>query len=111
MHLSYPSPPPPIQDFPDFLSFIVPTTDNVLIIVDFNIHVCYLSKPLVRQFSDIVDSFNFTQSVCDATHTGMVTVDLILSMGLSISNVATEDNYIPDHKPLFFFFLSACFYI
>lgn len=70
--------------------------------MDFNIHVCCLSKPLVRQFSDVVDSFNLTQSVCDATHTGKVTLDLVLSMGLSISNVATEDNYISDHKPLFF---------
>ncbi len=31
-------------------------------------------------------------------------LDLVLSMGLSISEVVTEDNYISDHRPVFFNF-------
>ncbi len=49
-----------IQDFSDFISSIVLTTDNLLIIGDFNIHVCCSSNLLGKQFSDLINSFNIT---------------------------------------------------
>lgn len=88
----------------DFLSFIVPTADNLLILGDFNIHICCPSKPLVKQFSDLVDSFNLIQSVCDATHRHGHTLDLVLSWGLSVSNVCVVDNCISDHSSVIFHF-------
>ncbi len=49
-----------------------------------------------------MDSFNLTQSVCDATHRHGHTLDLVLSMGLSISNVVIADNCISDHRSVMF---------
>ncbi len=66
--------------------------------------MCCSSNLLGKQFSDLIDSFNITQFVCDTTHRHGHTLDLVLSMGLSISEVFTEDYYISDHRPVFFNF-------
>ncbi len=39
-----------IQQFSEFLSHIVPSCDNILILGDFNIHVCCPNKPMVSEF-------------------------------------------------------------
>lgn len=49
-----------------------------------------------------MESFNLTQSICDATHRYGHTLDFVLSMGLSISNVVIVDNCISDHRSLTF---------
>lgn len=43
----------------------MPKYDPVLIVGDFNIHVCCLEIPLAREFLNIIDSFNFVQFVLD----------------------------------------------
>lgn len=98
-----------IQDFSYFVSSIVPIMDNLLILGNFNIHVCCSSNLMGMQFFDLIESFNLTQSFYDATHSLDHTLDLVLSMGLSNRNVATEDNVISVHRPVFFFFLSCDF--
>lgn len=45
-----------IQEFSEFLSGIVPSFDNILILGDFNIHVCCPSKPLVKDFLNLLES-------------------------------------------------------
>lgn len=56
-----------IQDFV-FLSGILPRFDSVLILGNFNIHVCCYQKPLVRDFLNLIDSVNLVQSVNRPTH-------------------------------------------
>ncbi|XP_049891926.1 uncharacterized protein LOC126384729 isoform X1 [Epinephelus moara] len=51
-----------IQDFGDFLAETTLRYDRVLIVGDFNIHVCCESKPLAREFMNLIDSFNLIQS-------------------------------------------------
>lgn len=58
----------------------------------------------MKQFSDRVDCFNLMQSVCDATHRHAHTLDLVLSWGLSVSNVSVVDNCISDHSSVLFHF-------
>lgn len=73
-----------INDFSDFLSGIMSNYDRVLIVGDFNIHVCCPMKPLVEDFLNVIDSFNLVQFVTDPTHEHGHTLDLVLSCGLQI---------------------------
>lgn len=57
-----------LNDFSDFLTWIMPLYDRVLLVGDFNIHVCCPDKPLVKEFLSLIDSFNFVQ-VCVWFHT------------------------------------------
>ena len=65
-----------IQDFYDFVAGIVLNTEHLLIIGDFNIHVCCDSRPLVKDFLNLIDSFNLTQSVTVPTQEKGHTLDL-----------------------------------
>ncbi len=58
-----------IQEFGTFRSNIVPTVDKLLILVDINIHVCCLSHYLVKEFMQLIDSFDLVQHINEPTHT------------------------------------------
>lgn len=91
-----------LKEFSDFLASIVPNVDWLLVLGDFNIHVCCPDKPLVSQFLQIVDSFNLSQPVLGATHDKGHTLDLILSFGSLLQILQIEDSYFSDHKPIIF---------
>ncbi|XP_056586108.1 uncharacterized protein LOC130407337 isoform X1 [Triplophysa dalaica] len=91
-----------IQDFADFVAGIVLKYDRFLIIGDFNIHVCCESKPLVKDFLSLIESFNLTQSVTGPTHEKGHTLDLVLSYGLCITISEICDTCISDHLPVLF---------
>ncbi len=69
---------------------------------DFNIHVCCESKPLVKEFLSLIDSFNLTQSVTGPTHEKGHTLDLVLSYGLCITIYEICDTGISDPLPVLF---------
>ncbi len=75
-----------LKEFSDFVTTIVPNVDRLLILSDFNIHVCCPDKPLVSEFLQIIDSFYVFQSVLGATHEKGHTIDLILSLWVSVAN-------------------------
>lgn len=52
-----------INNFSVFLSEIMPKYDHVLIVGDFNVHVCCLEKQMAKDFLYLIDSFNLVQSV------------------------------------------------
>ncbi|KAK7880130.1 hypothetical protein WMY93_033197 [Mugilogobius chulae] len=52
-----------IKEFTDFLTGLALNHDKFLIVGDFNIHVCCESKPLAKDFLNLIDSFNLIQSV------------------------------------------------
>ncbi len=57
--------------------------DRILIIGDLIIHVCCSTKPLVKDFLRLIDSFNLIQSVMSSTHEHGV----VLSCGSPVSNL------------------------
>lgn len=74
-------------------------SDKMLILGDFNIHVCCPTKPMVNYFLALLDSFNLTQSACGPTHVKGYTLDLVLSSGISsnkfeITNAAISDHFL-----------------
>jgi len=76
--------------------------DRVLIVGDFNIHVCCPSKPLSKDFLNIIDSFNLVQSVSGHTQILGHTLDLVLWYGLPVKNVKVHDALFSDHMPVLF---------
>lgn len=48
-----------IRTFSELLAEIMPKYDQVLIIGDFNIHVCSPDKPQIKDFLNVINSFNF----------------------------------------------------
>ena len=56
------------QDFANFVSGIILEYDHFLIVGDFNVHVCCETRPLVKDFLNLIDSLNLTQSVSEPTH-------------------------------------------
>ncbi len=87
-----------IQDFADLLAGIALKYDRFLIIGDFNIHVCCESKPLVKEFLSLIDSFNLTQSVTGPTHEKGHTCCRMVYVLLSVKYVTG----ISDHLPVLF---------
>lgn len=91
-----------IQEFSEFLSTILLLSDHILLVGDFNIHICCPGKPLEKEFSDLMDSFNFIQHVFGPTHEKGHTLDLVFSLGLSICDVVVNDACISDHLSVTF---------
>lgn len=54
------------------------------IIGDFNLHICCEYRPPVRDFLNLIDSFNLTQSVAGQTHEKGHNLDLVLFLGMSV---------------------------
>lgn len=52
-----------IHELSDFLSNQVSRCDRLLVLGDFNISVCCPSKPMVKNFMNLIDSFSFAQCV------------------------------------------------
>ncbi|XP_034562467.1 uncharacterized protein LOC117829052, partial [Notolabrus celidotus] len=91
-----------VSDFSQFLAELMPKYDRALFVGDFNLHVCCPDKPLVKDFISLIDSFNLVQCVSGPTHERGHTLDLVLSHGLSVSNVEICDNVFSDHMPVLF---------
>ena len=91
-----------ISEFSELLTLTLPNYDRVLILGDFNIHVCCPTHPLVKEFSTVIEQFNLTQSITSPTHVKNHTLDLVLSSGLSPSNLELIDICISDHKAIMF---------
>lgn len=46
-----------VNDFSDFLTSVVPLYDLMLLLGDFNVHVCCPGRPVVAEFCNVLDSF------------------------------------------------------
>jgi len=97
-----------LNDFLDFLAEIMPKYDRVLIVGDFNIHVCCPDNPMAKDFLNLVDSFNLVQSVSGPTQERGHTLELVLSYGLPVLNLEICDAFFSDHMPVLFDVTLAC---
>lgn len=95
-----------IKDFSDFIAVIRTNYDRILIVGDFNVHVCCPSKAMVKEFLDLIDGFNLIQHVAGSTQIHGHLLDLVLSYGLPIDNVLVSDAIFSDHCPVMFDFVS-----
>uniref|UniRef100_A0A3B3C1K9 Reverse transcriptase domain-containing protein n=1 Tax=Oryzias melastigma TaxID=30732 RepID=A0A3B3C1K9_ORYME len=94
-----------LTDFSELLYTFMPKYEHVLILGDFNIHVCCPDKPLVKDFFNVLDSFNLVQWVSDPTHAHGHTLDLALSFGFPLTSVETVETVFSDHSAVLFNFV------
>ncbi|MGH0131843.1 UNVERIFIED_CONTAM: hypothetical protein FKN15_047798 [Acipenser sinensis] len=74
-----------------------PSSDKILLLGDFNIHVDSPSSPLVTDFNMILDCLGLSQSVNVPTPTQGYTLDLLIPRGLDVSNLSVSDISLSDH--------------
>lgn len=93
-----------IKEFSDFISAIRINYDRILIVGDFNVHVCCPSKPMAKDFLEFVHAFSFVQNVTGPTQMHGHTLDLVLSYGFPVNNVFVGDAVFSHHSPVMFDF-------
>lgn len=58
-----------LTEFSDFLAEIMLKYDRVLIVGDFNVHMCCPDKPMAKDFLSLIDSFTCAVCVWSQTRT------------------------------------------
>ena len=96
-----------LSEFSEFLSGLVLSTDKVIIVGDFNIHVDVDDDSLSTAFISLLDSIGFSQSVNKPTHCFNHTLDLVLAYGIEIEHliVFPQNPLLSDHYLITFEFL------
>ncbi|KAK2879923.1 hypothetical protein Q8A73_023735, partial [Channa argus] len=86
-------------EFSDFLADLVLSTDKVIIVGDFNIHVDADSNCLNTAFNSLLDSIGFSQNVNKPTHCFSHTLDLVLTYGIETDNLTIfpHNSLLSDH--------------
>lgn len=90
------------SEFPEFLSSDVLKFDRILITGDFNFHVDIHSNASAAEFLGTMDSFNFIQHVSGPTHIHGYTLDLVFTLGLTITSLNVDDLVVSNHKCIMF---------
>ena len=96
-----------LSEFSEFLSNLVLSTDKVIIVGDFNIHVDVDNDSLNTAFISLLDSIGFSQCVNKPTHCHNHTLDLVLTYGIEIEHliVFPQNPILSDHYLITFEFL------
>ncbi|XP_055361200.1 uncharacterized protein LOC129603535 [Betta splendens] len=85
-----------LTEFFEFLSDLVLSTDKVIVVGDFNIHVDVDSNCLSTAFNTLIDTIGFTQQVNEPTHRFNHTLYLVMTYGVEIDNLTV----LPQNPPL-----------
>ncbi len=85
-----------LTEFSDFLSSLVIKTEKIIILRDFNIHMDAQTNSLTTAFQSLIDHIGFHQNVNSPTHKDNHTIDLVLTYGVQIEQLAI----IPQHSSL-----------
>ena len=88
-----------LSEFSEFLADLVLSSDKVIIVGDFNIHVDDENDSLNSAFSALLDSVGFSQNVNKPTHCFNHTLDLVLTYGIEIEHliVFQQNSALSDH--------------
>ena len=91
-----------IEEFSELLSLFTPKFDNILVLGDFNIHVCCPSQAMAAEFMDTLESLNLRQAIEEPTHCRGHILDLVIHSGVNPTNVVVKDTGVSDHKAVLF---------
>uniref|UniRef100_A0A8C6Q3C2 Reverse transcriptase domain-containing protein n=1 Tax=Nothobranchius furzeri TaxID=105023 RepID=A0A8C6Q3C2_NOTFU len=93
-----------IEEWSELLAEITTKYERALIMGDFNVHICCPAKPLVKDFTDTLDSFGLKQVVSVPTHNQSHILDLVMFYGINVNNLSVDETVISDHFPVLFDF-------
>lgn len=80
----------------------IPNYDKLLILGDFNVHICCTADLLAKEFLNLLNAFDLVLHVNVPTHQHGHTLDLVLYHGFSLCNVEVCENVFSDHKSIMF---------
>ena len=92
-----------LSEFSEFLSQLVLSTDKVIVVGDFNIHIDVENDSLNVNFNSILDSIGFSQSVHRPTHCLNHTLDLVLTYGIESEQLTVFPHFFSNIFLLDFF--------
>ncbi len=95
-----------LMDFADLLGDVIPKYEQLLILGDFNVHVCCAADCLAKEFINLLNAFDLTLQVNVPTHQQGHTLDLVLTYGFSLCDLEVCENGFSDHKTVLFTFPS-----
>ncbi len=58
------------MEFAEFLGDVTPKYDKLLVLGDFNVHVCCMNDHLAKEFTHLLNAFDFSIGVNAPTHKG-----------------------------------------
>ena len=91
-----------IDDFTELLSVVCTDFDALVITGDTNVHMDTKCDRNAKALSAVLDTFGLTQHVSEPTHNRGHTLDLLITKGVTISNVSVVDVALSDHFCVFF---------
>ncbi|XP_064418536.1 uncharacterized protein LOC135358770 [Latimeria chalumnae] len=86
-----------INEFSELISCLALESPKLVVVGDFNTRMDDPSDNLARELSHLMQAFGFTQFVNTATHEGGHVLDLVFSMGISITNLKVTPVAWSDH--------------
>lgn len=95
-----------LKDFADFLGDFIAKYDKLMIVGDFNVHVCCAADSLAKEFINLLNAFDLTLQINVPTHQHGHTLDLVLTYGCSLNKLEVCENGFSDHKTIMFTFPS-----
>ncbi len=81
-----------LMDFADLLGDVIPKYEQLLILGDFNVHVCCAADCLAKEFINLLNAFDLTLQVNVPTHQQGHTLDLVLTYGFSLCDLEDCEN-------------------
>ncbi|KAF3851431.1 hypothetical protein F7725_013203 [Dissostichus mawsoni] len=91
-----------IQEFSELISLCVTSYDKVILNGDLNIHINKKADSKAIELANLLDSFDLTQHIINATHRHGNTLDLVITTGLNINNISITELPLSDHHCIFF---------
>lgn len=88
--------------FSEVLSVVLSKDAIVIILGDFNNHICCPSNPMPHEFIDLAESFNLVQSVKEPTHSKGHILHLVVSYDFCPDNIDIVVVFIVDHRAVIF---------
>ncbi|XP_051791360.1 uncharacterized protein LOC127529974 [Erpetoichthys calabaricus] len=84
------------------MSILITNYDTLLIVGDFNFHIDNQCDQKVKEFMNLLDSFDLRQLVNQPTHKAGHTLDLVITKGLKVDIKQVIDIGLSDHFLLLF---------
>ncbi|XP_014351136.2 uncharacterized protein LOC106705729 [Latimeria chalumnae] len=91
-----------LNELSELISFLAVESPNLIVLGDFNTRIDDPSDTLTRELSHLMQAFGFTQFVHSATHEGAHVLDLVFSMGITVTNLRVVPVAWLDHSLVHF---------
>lgn len=91
-----------IDDFTELLSVVCTEFDYLIITGDLNVQMDVVSDRHAKELSAVLDTFGLTQHVNEPNHRRGHTLGVLITKGVTVSNVNVMDVALSDHFCVFF---------